>query len=106
MEHALSDDSVGPVDRPCTTGSQTFVDMVREHWMAVYRLLYSLTGSTHSTEDLTQETFLRAISRYDTFQPGTQLRPWLMRIAANAFFDEQRKRKRVKMESLKQEPIG
>jgi RNA polymerase sigma-70 factor (ECF subfamily) len=78
----------------------TFAGMVREHWDAVYRLVQSLSGNTHDTEDLTQETFLRAWNRIGSFQPGTNLRSWLLKIASNAFFDERRKRKRSKVQSL------
>jgi RNA polymerase sigma-70 factor (ECF subfamily) len=67
-----------------------------EHWTAVYRLMLSLAGSAHEAEDLTQETFLRALQRLGTFRPGTNLRAWLLRIATNALFDEQRRRKRAR----------
>lgn len=83
-----------------TGGCSDFATVVRRHWASVYRLLYSLTGHVHRTEDLTQETFLRALRRIDSYQPGTGMRPWLLRIAANAFFDEQRRSKCVRMTAL------
>lgn len=88
---------------PRGADSQTpasFCQVVDEHWEAVFRLLHSLTGSAHDSEDLTQETFLRAMNRLDSFQPGTNMRSWLMRIASNAYFDVQRKRKRSKSQPL------
>jgi RNA polymerase sigma-70 factor (ECF subfamily) len=84
-------------------GTCSFAAVVQEHWPAVYRLLYSMTGKTHDTEDLTQETFLRALKRLDTFQPGTRMRAWLLRIAANVFFDTQRRRKRASFHPLEHE---
>jgi RNA polymerase sigma-70 factor (ECF subfamily) len=87
-------------------GVPNFAAMVREHWDAVYRLLQSLTPNVHDVEDLTQETFLRAWKRIDSFKPGTNLRSWLLKIASNAFLDEQRKRKRSKTGSLETEPPG
>jgi RNA polymerase sigma-70 factor, ECF subfamily len=66
-------------------------------------LLYSMTGNTHDTEDLTQETFLRALNRFETFRPGTRMRAWLLRIASNAFFDVQRQRGRLRIKSLDQD---
>jgi RNA polymerase sigma-70 factor (ECF subfamily) len=83
-----------------------FADVVKEHWIAVYRLLCSLTGNTHAAEDLTQDTFLRALDRYSSFEPGTCLRAWLLRIATNAFFDEQRRRKRKPAAALDHDPPG
>ena len=80
--------------------------MVNEHWDAVYRLLHTLCGNVHDTEDLAQETFLRAMKKVDSFQPGTNLRSWLLRIGSNAFYDEQRKRKRAKAKPLEYELPG
>jgi RNA polymerase sigma-70 factor, ECF subfamily len=62
--------------------ADAFAAVVEEHWQAVYRLLRSLSGNVHETEDLTQETFLRALQRLASFQPGTNMRNWLMRIAS------------------------
>src|SRR5258708_34777859 len=78
--------------------------LLNEHWTPVYRLLLSLTGNTHEAEDLTQETFLRALQRLNTFQRGTNLRGWMLRIATNAFFDARRKRKRPRTEALNSDP--
>jgi RNA polymerase sigma-70 factor (ECF subfamily) len=94
----------GPVEQPGIPGADTFALVVEAHWTAVYKLVYSLTGSTHDAEDLTQETFLRALNRLDTFRPGTKMRSWLLRIASNAFFDGQRKRKRARVLPLEHDP--
>lgn len=77
-----------------------FAEVVEAHWTAVYRLLYSLTANPHDTEDLTQETFLRAIKRWETFRQGTNLRAWLLRIGTNAFFDLKRKKQTLKFGPL------
>ena len=84
--------------------ANAFAAVVEEHWLAVYRLLHSLSGNVHETEDLTQETFLRALQRLASFQPGTNMRNWLLRIASNAFFDVRRKRKRAKAQPLTADP--
>jgi RNA polymerase sigma-70 factor (ECF subfamily) len=74
--------------------------VVEAHWTAVYRLLYSLTGNPHDSEDLTQETFLRALRRWDSFRKGSNLRAWLLRIGTNAFFDVKRKSTALKINPL------
>ena len=81
----------------------SFTAVVEAHWTAVYRLLYSMTGNPHDTEDLTQETFLRALNRWDTFKEGTNLRAWLLRIGTNAFFDIRRKKQTLKIGPLAEE---
>jgi RNA polymerase sigma-70 factor (ECF subfamily) len=80
-----------------------FAAVVAEHWSAVYRLLWSLTGDPHATDDLAQETFLRALQRFAGLKPDSRLRPWLLRIATNAFFDAARKVKRSKTGPLDRE---
>jgi len=62
-----------------------------------------MTGNPHDSEDLAQETFLRALRRWDSFQHGTNLRAWLLRIASNAFFDVRRKRQTLKIGPLPDE---
>src|SRR6185295_12337548 len=83
-----------------------FEEVVEAHWTAVYRLLYSLTGNPHDSEDLTQETFLRAIKRWETFKQGTNLRAWLLRIGTNAFFDIKRKRATLKIGPLTEDVVS
>jgi RNA polymerase sigma-70 factor (ECF subfamily) len=80
--------------------TSNFAAVVDAHWTAVYRLLYSLAGNPHDSEDLTQETFLRALKRWDTFKDGTNLKAWLLRIATNAFYDVNRRRQTLKINPL------
>jgi RNA polymerase sigma-70 factor (ECF subfamily) len=86
---------------PAALSPSAFAQVVEQHWTAVYRLLYCMTGSPHDAEDLSQETFLRALKRLNTFQAGTKMRAWLLRIASNAFFDAQRTRRRHPMQPLR-----
>jgi RNA polymerase sigma-70 factor (ECF subfamily) len=58
---------------------------VREFYPGVYRYLLYLTERREMAEDLTQETFLQAWRRLDTFQGRAPLRLWLHRIAHREF---------------------
>jgi RNA polymerase sigma-70 factor (ECF subfamily) len=95
----------GP-DSAATGDATPFATTVLVHWDAVYRLVYCLSGNTHDAEDLTQETFLRALDRSASFTPGTNLRAWLLRIASNAYFDLRRKRQRARIDPLTHDPPG
>jgi RNA polymerase sigma-70 factor (ECF subfamily) len=53
-----------------------------------------LTRNPSDAEDLLQETFLRAFSAYDSFEPGTNLKAWLYRILMNTYISSYRKQKR------------
>jgi RNA polymerase sigma-70 factor (ECF subfamily) len=53
-----------------------------------------MTGSLQDAEDLVQETFVRALQNYGSFQGKSSLRTWLYRIATNVCLDMLRKRRR------------
>ena len=56
---------------------------------------YRMLGSFHESEDLVQETFLRAWRRRETFEGRSSLRAWLYKIATNACLDALDKRPRA-----------
>lgn len=65
-------------------------------WLdAVYRFSMRLTaGDTDRTNDLVQETFLRAYRHWDTYTRGTSCRSWLFTICRNAFLRGEERRGR------------
>jgi RNA polymerase sigma-70 factor (ECF subfamily) len=52
-------------------------------------------GSREEAEDLMQETYARAFRSWRSFQPGTNLRAWLLRILTNLNIDRGRRRQRT-----------
>ena len=54
------------------------------------RFLCSLTGGADLSEDLTQETYVRALAHLDQWQPGTRIDSWMFRIAQNLWIDHMR----------------
>jgi RNA polymerase sigma-70 factor (ECF subfamily) len=52
---------------------------------SVYNLARWLAQSDHDAEDLVQETYLKALRSFRTFQVGTNFRAWLFRILRNTF---------------------
>jgi RNA polymerase sigma-70 factor (ECF subfamily) len=69
---------------------QAFARLVERYWDRLYRWLCQMTRDPHRAEDLTQETFLKALVGLDTFRPGTNFRAWLFRIAHNNFVNLKR----------------
>ncbi|WP_262272384.1 sigma-70 family RNA polymerase sigma factor [Microvirga yunnanensis] len=53
-----------------------------------------LTRDPVRSDDLVQDTLLRAWAGLDRFQPGTNLEAWLFTILRNSFYSELRKRRR------------
>jgi len=46
----------------------------------------SLTQSSQHSDDLVQDTLVKALSNLDKFQIGTNLRAWLFTILRNSFY--------------------
>lgn len=82
-----------------------FNALVDLHQRAVYNLCLRMLGNPQAAEDATQEAFVSAYRALRSFR-GTQFRPWLMRIAANACTDEMRRRGRRPSVSLEAPPPG
>jgi len=61
----------------------------------VYRVARRLAGSREEAEDLVQDTYSRAFRSWRQFQPGTNLRAWLLRILTNLNIDRGRRQQRT-----------
>jgi len=70
-----------------------FNQLVLRYQNLVYSVSYRTMGDTQSASDITQDTFLKAYQKLDTFRGGN-FKAWLTRIASNLCYDELRKVKR------------
>ncbi|HEU4544088.1 MAG TPA: RNA polymerase sigma factor [Jiangellaceae bacterium] len=61
--------------------------VVLEHRPRIYRYLLSMARNPDMAEDLTQETFLRAMRGLGSLQERAALVAWLYRLATNVFID-------------------
>jgi RNA polymerase sigma-70 factor (ECF subfamily) len=61
----------------------------------VYRVARRLASSREEAEELMQETYARAFRSWRSFQPGTNLRAWLLRILTNLNIDRGRRQQRA-----------
>ena len=59
----------------------------------LYKTALRMTRSVPESEDLLQETYLKAYRYYSGFEEGTNLKAWLFRIMKNNFINGYRKRK-------------
>jgi RNA polymerase sigma-70 factor (ECF subfamily) len=51
----------------------------------LYNFARWLTGNTEEAEDLVQETYVKALKGFSSFQLGTNFRAWMYRILRNTF---------------------
>ena len=71
-----------------------FADQVLPYARQLHSAALRLTGNPADAEDLVQETFAKAFAGFGTFEQGTNLRAWLHRSQANAFYGNCRARRR------------
>ena len=64
------------------------------HQAELYGVAMRIARDPDTAKDLVQETLLRAMVAWDSFEPGSNLRAWLFRILTNAFINGYRKRRR------------
>jgi RNA polymerase sigma-70 factor, ECF subfamily len=61
----------------------------------VYSLALRLTGNPSEAADLTQEVFLKLLTRLSQFRSDARFSTWLHRIVVNAFLDRRRSARRL-----------
>lgn len=82
-------------------GIEAFNRLVEQHQRQVYNVCYRTLGNAEDAADATQEAFLGAYRGIGSFRGTTEgFRPWLLRIAVNACYDQLRRRKRRLADSL------
>ena len=70
---------------------------------SVYNLARWLVRNEIEAEDLVQETFLKALRNFGSFQPGTDFRAWIFRILRNTFLSSRSTLERRMTVELKNE---
>ncbi len=64
------------------------------YYMRVFSYVMTLTGNRAQAEEVTQETFFRAISRQSAFRGESDEATWLCAIAKNLVLDEKKRQDR------------
>jgi len=83
------------VRRAARSDADAMRQLVERHQERIYRLVYRLVGHVETAQDLTQETFLRALENVGSLEDGRTLHRWLSQIATNLVRDLWRKRRDV-----------
>ena len=73
--------------------SVEFGNMVVNQGTFLKRLAMNLTKDVEEANDLIQDTYYKAISNRDKYQPGTNIKGWLYTIMRNTFINKYRKKK-------------
>jgi RNA polymerase sigma-70 factor (ECF subfamily) len=73
---------------------------------ALYNFARWLVHDSHDAEDLVQETYLKALRSFASFQPGTNFRAWMFRILRNNFLSSRSKLERRMTVAMDSEEDG
>lgn len=65
-----------------------FEQDVLGHMDTMYSVACRLTRNPSTAEDLVQDAIVKALRARDSFQPGTHLKAWLLKILTNTFFNQ------------------
>ena len=82
-------------------GSQRTVQrLVDDHYVALFRYAYRLSGSAADAEDLTQDAFCKAQVNFAQLRDPGRAKPWLFSILRNVYLHRVRSRKQDACVSL------
>jgi len=75
-------------------------ELYKDYFHDVFLYIRSLAGDEHLAEDITQETFFKAMKSVDSFRGDCDIRVWLCQIAKNLLFTHSKKQKRYTGEEI------
>ena len=84
--------------------SESFDQLYQTYFDPVYRYALSLSGDPRAAEEITQETFFKAMRSLDRFRGDSSLKSWLFAIAKNLWISERRKKKPQPMDEAEALP--
>lgn len=70
-----------------------FGRLVQAYQIPVYNLAYRMLNNATEAEDAAQETFLKAYTRLNTYQPDMKFSNWILSIASHHCIDRLRRRR-------------
>src|SRR5579863_9087801 len=65
--------------------SGSFEQLAMPHFERLYNFACWLTHDRQEADDLVQETYVKALKGFASFQPGTNFRAWIYKILRNTF---------------------
>ena len=74
---------------------QDIKQIYEEYFETVNKYLFCLTHDNDISEELTQETFYKAVQKINTYKGECKMSVWLCQIAKNLWYDQCRKNKKV-----------
>ena len=77
-----------------------FEDMYQRFFKDVYLFVFSISKDRQIAEDVTQETFFKAIKEIKNFRGDCSVKSWLCQIAKNLYISQMRKKNMISLEDM------
>lgn len=74
---------------------QDMKKIYEEYFETVNKYLFCLTRNNDISEELTQETFYKAVQKINTYKGECKISVWLCQIAKNLWYDQCRRKKNI-----------
>ncbi len=87
---ALSDQEI--VTRAREGREPAYRELIRRYERPVFSLIFRMVRDRELAEDLTQETFIKALNAVESYRPEFKFSSWIFKIANNAAIDHLRRR--------------
>lgn len=71
---------------------RAYRELVRRYERPIFSLVYRMVRNREQAEDLSQETFVKALNALDSYRPEFKFSSWIFKIANNAAIDQLRRR--------------
>jgi len=89
----VSDDEKLWIARTRQGDEEAFARLVEAYQRPVFNVCYRMLGDPAEAEDAAQETFIRAYTRIDSYDPKRKFSSWLLAIASHYCIDRLRRRR-------------
>lgn len=94
MERDLRVSDLELVGKVKTGDRRAFSELVKRHQRSVLRLSLRFVKDMDTAEDVTQEAFIKAYEKLNSFEGRSSFKSWLFQIAVNTARNKLRERKR------------
>ena len=84
---------------------EQFEEVYSKYYQSIYRYILSLSKNPNIAEEITQETFYKALKNINKYNPEYKMLTWLCNIAKNTYYSIYKKDKRFE-ELLDNTPIN
>jgi RNA polymerase sigma-70 factor (ECF subfamily) len=93
----MADSETSWIQQARSGDQAAFARLVEAYQIPVYNLAYRMLGNAVEAEDAAQETFIRAYTRFNTYDPERKFSSWLLAIASHHCVDLLRRRRIIKL---------